>query len=267
MERLQRAEYVAMSDVEGFASWCSSDEEGCTVTRHRPGVRFVPTFADLVDRRCRFFWIETESGNVAWSAERPEDGSGLRVVVEVAYRSAENADCTASSVWDSAVVLARHVIANHGELRVDRAIELGAGCGLVGLCFSQASGRPCTLTDLPGCLPRLRSNVRLNSSLVGLVSVDALEWVASGSVLAEGERVLVLAADCLLPYKPELMESLATTIASFVAGHAESVALVAYEERCDVQVFFQALQARKMAWKVLQKWDRDSLWLVEIRRI
>ena len=71
----------------------------------------------------------------------------------------------ASTIWDSAIVLSRmfelqglHTTASHAST----CIELGAGCGLVGLTLS-VLGYNVVMTDLPGNLRLLRANVRANT--------------------------------------------------------------------------------------------------------
>ena len=65
-------------------------------------------------------------------------------------------DGFASTVWDSSIVLAR--AAEAWAVRGLRCIELGAGCGLVGLALA-VLGAHVTLTDTPDNLPLLEANV------------------------------------------------------------------------------------------------------------
>lgn len=231
--------------------------------RYRPGNRFVPDFAALVDRAETVFSLCLSSGATSWTCGEPERDGSSTLSLEVAYR-ADGDDATASSVWDSSVVLSRFLLA-HREMfeGIGRVIELGAGCGLVGLCCCRiAKNVPVLLTDLPASLPRLRRNAARNHAVV---EVEALHW-GDGLLLSprggEKQAVMVVAADCLLPYRDDLMGALAATIAKLVSNAPTSFALVAYEERCDVGAFFRACESHHLNTKVVLSIDRDTLKIV-----
>jgi predicted nicotinamide N-methyase len=256
-------------DEEEFAAWeCTEEREA--VLRYRPGNRFVPGFADLVDRQCRWFWLALSDGSVGWAPSPPRSRDASTVVVEVAYRAAEGeADTTASTIWDSAVVLSRYLALHHLQWDAERTVELGAGCGLVGLCWAALTNKPVVMTDLPSCLDRLRANAEGNESVRQLVTVEPLSWGdcdAANRLVKSGERLLVLAADCLLPYSEPAMRALAVSIAALLRGNGESVALVAYEERCSVAPFFDCLEEQSMHAVVLETWDKGTLRLLHITR-
>lgn len=83
----------------------------------------------------------------------------------------------ASSVWDSAIVLAKALERLGGHART-RVCELGAGCGLPGLVLA-ARGARVVLTDLPCNLPLLADNCRDNHhvwSESDAPVVSALQW-------------------------------------------------------------------------------------------
>ena len=67
----------------------------------------------------------------------------------------------ASTIWDSAIVLARYLERHADQFRGRHCIELGAGCGLPGLVL-HALGADVTLTDLEGNLELLGANARAN---------------------------------------------------------------------------------------------------------
>ncbi|KAL8936706.1 MAG: hypothetical protein Q9216_004793 [Gyalolechia sp. 2 TL-2023] len=80
-----------------------------------------------------------------------------------------------------------------------RAIELGAGTGLVGLAVAAISNIHVHLTDLPAIVPNLRANVESNA--MENTSVGELDW---SNLEDEGEQQkcdLVVAADPL--YSPQ----------------------------------------------------------------
>ncbi|KAL4977001.1 VPS28-domain-containing protein [Aspergillus desertorum] len=103
--------------------------------------------------------------------------------------------------------------------RTLRALELGAGTGLVGLSFAALRGKSARihLTDLPEIVPNLSHNAALNVELLNRTSATVTTGVLDWSVLpqmppaAEAQYDLILAADPL--YSPEHPRLLADTIA------------------------------------------------------
>ena len=118
------------------------------------------------------------------------------------------------SVWPPALLLAQHldagVVARPTDgLALDlprcRVLELGAGCGTVGLVASCLGAAAVVLTDLEVALPTLHANVRLNGC-EGSVTVCALDWRdASYPAFADGGGPLagaapfglVIASECI----------------------------------------------------------------------
>ncbi|PUU83091.1 putative methyltransferase-domain-containing protein [Tuber borchii] len=84
-----------------------------------------------------------------------------------------------------------------------KALELGAGTGLVGLAAAAIFKIPILLTDLPDIVPNLQHNANTNSASGTTVSVSVMDWRDGvDEVVSEGEKYdLVLAADPL--YSPE----------------------------------------------------------------
>jgi predicted nicotinamide N-methyase len=99
-----------------------------------------------------------------------------------------------------------------------RALELGAGTGLVGLSFAALQGDSATvhLTDLPEIVPNLAHNVALNVELLNrtgaTVTTGLLDWSVAPSPLptAEEQFDVILAADPL--YSPNHPQWLVDTI-------------------------------------------------------
>ena len=106
----------------------------------------------------------------------------------------------------------------HRENKVLRALELGAGTGLVGLSFAALQGNNATihLTDLPLIVDNLAHNVTLNSELLdktgATVTTDVLDWsITPERHIEEDERYdVVLAADSL--YSPQHPKWLVDTV-------------------------------------------------------
>ncbi|XP_063068793.1 protein N-lysine methyltransferase METTL21A [Engraulis encrasicolus] len=83
----------------------------------------------------------------------------------------------AAVVWDAAVVLCMYMELGHIDLKGKRAIELGAGTGLVGI-VAALLGANVTITDRAPALEFLSSNVAANlpSHLQGAAVVSELTW-------------------------------------------------------------------------------------------
>lgn len=103
-----------------------------------------------------------------------------------------------------------------------RVLELGAGCGLVGLVFA-AMGAQVLLTDLPNVLNLLEQNILLNKAAIaageGSVQCCELTWgVTSVTSLPQGWATpdLVVAADVV--YHRELFDPLLSILTLLAAG-------------------------------------------------
>lgn len=75
---------------------------------------------------------------------------------------------TGTTIWDGALVLAAAVAAHPAATVAGRrVVELGSGCGLVGVVAAKAGAAATVLTDLHSVLPLLRQNVRRNAPYGG----------------------------------------------------------------------------------------------------
>lgn len=107
--------------------------------------------------------------------------------------------------------------------RTLRALELGAGTGLVGLSFAALRGNSAKihLSDLPEIVPNLSYNAALNVELLNrtaaTVTTGVLDWSDSPAMppTAEEQYDLILAADPL--YSPEHPRLLADTVAIWLS--------------------------------------------------
>ncbi|KAJ5551987.1 hypothetical protein N7535_000067 [Penicillium sp. DV-2018c] len=104
-----------------------------------------------------------------------------------------------------------------------RALELGAGTGLVGLSFAALQGNSATihLTDLPEIVPNLAHNAALNVELLertgANVTTGVLDWSVTPSPLPTTEERydVILAADPL--YSPKHPKWLVDTISPWLS--------------------------------------------------
>uniref|UniRef100_A0A3Q3VRA2 Uncharacterized protein n=1 Tax=Mola mola TaxID=94237 RepID=A0A3Q3VRA2_MOLML len=126
----------------------------------------------------------------------------------------------AAPVWEAALHLCRYVGEQPVELRGKRAIELGAGTGVVGILAARL-GAHVTLTDLPLALPQLQANVSANKPSSGWPStlpiVLPLSWGEDHSNFSS-EWDLALGADII--YLPETYPLLVETLAHLCKNSA-----------------------------------------------
>lgn len=132
------------------------------------------------------------------------------------YEPSITADNLGMKTWVSSYLLARRlhnlelppVVGHPASLSTSpqrplRALELGAGTGLVGLSFAALRGKSATvhLTDLPEIVQNLEHNAALNVELLdrtgAVVTTGILDWSVTPSPLpTQEERFdLILAAD------------------------------------------------------------------------
>jgi predicted nicotinamide N-methyase len=131
----------------------------------------------------------------------------------------------ASTVWDSAIVLAKFIEKHQEKFRGLRVVELGAGCGLVSVALIHAGAARVVATDLPANTKLLRNNVFKNAPSGKheghAWDVKALSWGKDANEALENEPFdLVIATDCM--YVLESACLLADTLEALV-GDSERV--------------------------------------------
>jgi len=151
-------------------------------------------------------------------------------------------------VWETAFFLARymeqHVLprgsARRSGARQPRVIELGAGCGLLGLALSRL-GCSVVQTDQPSALANLRANAEAHvaasagSVESGPVDVLRLEWGNTADIAAaleQGPFDFVVASDVV--FASRFVEPLLGTIAALLAasrGNGDAVCWLCLQQR------------------------------------
>jgi predicted nicotinamide N-methyase len=123
---------------------------------------------------------------------------------------------TYNSVCLASKAMARYVLSTHLGLVVDpctTVIELGAGCGLLGLCAASAGSQKVILTDLEEAVPIMTLNTQENGYIES-VRVRKLRWGDEGDVLKLTETMsgdlLVLGSDIV--WEPKLFQPLLSTL-------------------------------------------------------
>ncbi|KAK9967358.1 hypothetical protein ABG768_001761 [Culter alburnus] len=117
----------------------------------------------------------------------------------------------AAVVWDAAVVLCMFLEMGNVDLKGKRAIELGAGTGLVGI-VAALLGANVTITDREPALEFLTANVRENipPSQQEAVRVSELTWGENLDLYPPGSFDLILGADIV--YLEETFPALLQTL-------------------------------------------------------
>lgn len=114
------------------------------------------------------------------------------------HEPALTADNLGLKTWASSYLLSKR-LATMALPATSRALELGAGTGLVGLAAAAALGAEVLLTDLPEIVPNLKRNIEANQHLGVRASAEVLDWRDVPAPLpSQADRFeLVLAADPL----------------------------------------------------------------------
>ena len=151
----------------------------------------------------------------------------------------KGSDHTGMKVWDVAEVLCRHFEANYSAKFFEgkRVLELGAGCGLIGITLATL-GAKVVMTDGKGeVLNRLHENIRRNRELIheaaGRADVQKLIW---GDPLLDSAGMpqafdIVIGSDVI--YVPQTYDSLLTTVAASLdtSPGTDSYAFIAFQQR------------------------------------
>ncbi|CAL5219246.1 g1040 [Coccomyxa viridis] len=165
-------------------------------------------------------------------------------------------------VWPSSRTLLRYL--DHRQPQVwqgKRVIELGCGCGLVGLCFA-ACGAHVLLTDLPEPLDLIRSNIGLNQCTIdaagGTAIAHELTWgVTQARQLPQQWQSpdVVVAADVV--YRQELFQPLLSALV--MLGGKDTVLLLAHVRRWKSDKrFFKALSKGFSVSDITSIIDKDA---------
>jgi predicted nicotinamide N-methyase len=132
----------------------------------------------------------------------------------------ENRIDTYNSICLASKAMARHIVDTHHDLAVSpttTVIELGAGCGLVGLCAASIGSNDVILTDLEEAVPILTRNVEANACS-GSVQVAQLRWGNAEDLLNIASKLsgdlLVVGSDIV--WEPKLFAPLLATLVALV---------------------------------------------------
>jgi predicted nicotinamide N-methyase len=141
---------------------------------------------------------------------------------------------TGLNVWDGAILLAKHLELSPELVKGKRVLELGAGCGLVGIAAGVLGAKEVVLTDLPYCLPLMKKNVNFHQEMVAKSGCQQMkcavcDWYDPPSLVDLGGDVdVILVADCI--WIQELVLPLLNTLKKLAAKGNVQV-IISYQQR------------------------------------
>ena len=123
-------------------------------------------------------------------------------------------------------------------------IELGAGCGIVGIAFAQLVKCNVLLTDLDDATNVLTRNIRLATPSAGSsLKAQVLDW-SKDLDSSDTKFDLILVSDCI--YNPDTSVHLVETLQKLAQQTPSTLVLVGYKQRHTADhVFFDHMQSAK----------------------
>ncbi|XP_076814320.1 protein-lysine N-methyltransferase EEF2KMT-like [Clavelina lepadiformis] len=175
--------------------------------------------------------------------------------------------------WTGSMVLSEWCLTNRKLFDNKHILELGSGCGLLGLVLSKSfEMKSFTFTDVhPDVLEQLRANVHLNGLCQGKHSVKYFNW--QERTPDEEKPDIILAADVV--FDPLIVPDLARTIANLLCNNTSAVAFIASTIRNEstYQMFLSQLDSNKLNYfeqeqsKSSEVFFFDRKWDVRILKI
>ncbi|KYG50722.1 hypothetical protein M433DRAFT_76 [Acidomyces richmondensis BFW] len=174
-------------------------------------------------------------------------------------------DSIARHLWDGSQALAQHLDATlslqlpssplplleyvlvSATYRRLTAIELGCGCGAVGIALAQTiPDADVLLTDLPDARELVEENIsRMRPAINARVHFAELDWEDETPPLWLAQRVndMIIVSECT--YNPSTFPALVRTLAALVARSPQAVIVIATKTRHAGEAEFWGLMARE----------------------
>jgi predicted nicotinamide N-methyase len=115
------------------------------------------------------------------------------------------------------------------QIRKMDVLELGSGCGLVGIASCLLGAERVIMTDLPYTMELMKANVERNQ-LSRAVECRVCDWLQPPEFDSSWRSNVLLIADCV--WIEDLIKPLLTTISSFIkTTHGEVCVIVSYQRR------------------------------------
>ncbi|OAP55751.1 hypothetical protein AYL99_09903 [Fonsecaea erecta] len=116
------------------------------------------------------------------------------------------------------------------KVRRLRVLELGAGCGIVGIALAQLVKCDLLLTDLEDAQEILASNVRCAAPVAGsTVRSEVMDWASSLDDSSNANYDLILVSDCI--YNPDSSLHLVETLRQLATRTPATLILVGFKRR------------------------------------
>lgn len=131
------------------------------------------------------------------------------------------------------------------KVRRLRVLELGAGCGIVGIAFAQLVKCDMCLSDLEDAREVLASNMDSASLLAGSsIQSEVLDWATSLEDSSNANYDLILVSDCI--YNPDSSVHLVEMLRKLATRVPDTLILVGFKRRHEADtVFFDRMRETK----------------------
>lgn len=146
---------------------------------------------------------------------------------------------------DLSLPLLSSLLIDHKAKRL-RVLEVGAGCGIVGIALSQMRKCEVVLTDLEDAQEIMQTNIDCATPLSGsTLKRQVLGWGAGLDDLESSMFDLVLVSDCI--YNPDSSVLLVETIKALTKQNPNVLIFVAFKRRHDADdVFFEHMDKSEL---------------------
>ncbi|KAK4936520.1 hypothetical protein LTR10_022627 [Elasticomyces elasticus] len=128
------------------------------------------------------------------------------------------------------------------KVRRLKVLELGAGCGTVGVAFAQLVKCDMVLTDLDDAQEILASNIKCASPLAGsTIKAEVLDWTSGLGDSSNAKYDIVLVSDCI--YNPDSSLHLVEILRQLATRTPNLLILVGFKRRHEADtIFFERMQ-------------------------
>ncbi|KAJ2722536.1 hypothetical protein GGI07_003243 [Coemansia sp. Benny D115] len=259
-----------LAGIDGYVAVNDAEEEVCDLYSVYYSCD-IASRLDLVDASKTELEVEIE-------------GSGRRALnLTIAQNPHINSELgqTGAVLWNSSVVMSRFFAnggSGHWDMQDLTVVELGSGCGLVGLVLHQLGARRVVLTDQLRMQKLLNRNIEMNRlkprgkpAIVGELLATEYRW---GEGAPEDPRVLstpvdvIVASDCVYheSVAPLLVQTLVAVCESRRDDGQKTVAVVGQELRSDLvhQVFLTLLIEHFNVYRVPVNPEVDGVYVLYV---
>ncbi len=167
----------------------------------------------------------------------------------------ETGDSIAKHIWDASLGFLMYLdprtlklsavgaLFDSSTCKPIQILELGAGCGIVGIAFAQMLNCDVLLTDLEAATETLQTNIKLASIKSGsTLQAEVLDWSSGLHESLNAKYDLVILSDCI--YNPDSSIHLVETLQRLAQSSPHVLVLVGFKRRHHADdIFFDRMQA------------------------